>query len=136
MKIKIDKQILPLIVAMNSTGWIETFSSCQGHPKAKGQERKCFPKPYIAFYCESSKVNELCKILNQIETVATDTKRDRYICFDLGIIHSNEVCGCQGDAKKGWLALNLNIETKSAANKRRTFIQLAKLFEQQTAVLQ
>jgi hypothetical protein len=106
---KLDKLILPLVEAMNATGWIETVSSCQGHPKSEHHQ-----KPYIAFYCKSSMIKRLCRMLNQVET-----RMDEWIWLDLFIVHSDNVNGCQEDAKRGWLALHLGINVDTPRAKRR-----------------
>lgn len=88
-KIKIDKDMRPLIEAMNATGWIETVSCCQGHPRSEYHQT-----PYVAFYCKSSKIKLLCRMLNQVERIMENTMNE-YIWFDLSIVHNEEVNGCQ-----------------------------------------
>lgn len=121
IKIDVDRDVYPLLVAMNRSGWIKTVSSCQGHPGSK-----YFSNPYIAFHCRSGKVSRLCKILNQAERKSPDD----FIWFDLSIVHSDDVNGCQMDADRGWLALDLHIKTDSPSSKRKAFNLLAELFEQ------
>ena len=107
---EIDKGILPLIKTMNGAGWIETISCCEGHPGAEH-----FQQPYIAFYCKASKIKTLCSILN-----ATSGAVNSAAFFDLSIVFSNEVNGCQEDAPRGWIALDLQIDTEARA-KRKVF---------------
>lgn len=115
---EIDKGILPLIKTMNGADWIETVSCCEGHPGAEH-----FQQPYIAFYCKASKIKTLCSILN-----AASEALDRAAWFDLSIVFSNEVNGSQDDAPRGWIALDLQIDTEARA-KRKVFNLLSDGFK-------
>jgi hypothetical protein len=103
---------------------LKQFHHARGHP---GSE--FFQTPYVAFFCKSSKIKELCKILNQAEKQEQD--QDNFLLFDLSVNHSNDVHGCQSEARRGWIALDLQIEVDSATIKKRTFALLTDLFQQQ-----
>lgn len=111
---EIDIGILPLIDAMNSTGWIKTVSCCEGHPGSKYNET-----PYVAFFCKSSKLSELAKIMNQI------TREADVFFNDLSWVFHDEVYGNQYDAPKGWISLDLQLtncgETPTEEAKKRIF---------------
>jgi len=98
---KIDAGILPLINAMNSTGWMETISCCEGYPGAK-----FFHNPYIAFFCKTEKIDTLSKILNK---AINSFKQYETPYLDLGIAFYDDVNGCQADAPKGYISLSLDI---------------------------
>lgn len=108
---EIDKNILPLIKAMNGTGWIRTVSSCEGH---LGAER--FQRPYIAFYCKASKMKTLCRILNATSDAFDDD--DDSVWLELEIVWNGEIHGCQEETPRGWIALNLTIETETTKKKK------------------
>lgn len=116
---KIDEEILPLIEAMNNTGFIETFSSCEGHPDSEHSKR-----PYVAFFCKSDNIPSICNILNDIEGGAEDYA----VAFDLGIIHEPLLIESQLDTEKGLLALHLRIMARRAADKRHAFKLLTDRF--------
>lgn len=89
----IDEGIKALIDSMNSTGWIKTISSCEGH---NGEI------PYVAFYCRANRINFLTRVLDTVE-------HDFFpmVMFECCLVHESEICGCQGDAPAGWMALHL-----------------------------
>ena len=99
----IDDNILPLVQAMNETGWIRTVSSCQGHDD-KGKE---FESPHVAFFVKSDCINELAKVLDRAEKETID-EVDAFIRCKL--VFSEEIANSQADAPDGWIAFCLDFE--------------------------
>ncbi|MBU4501114.1 MAG: hypothetical protein KKA79_00865 [Nanoarchaeota archaeon] len=95
----IDEQIKPLIDIMNNSGWIKTFSSCEGH---HGDE--VFDEVYVGFYCKANKIKLLCKILNTIEKKLgkIPTMMKLFLQFSKEWPYGNQV-----EAPEGYLALEL-----------------------------
>lgn len=89
----IDPLIEPLIKVMNSSNWIKTVSSCEGHEDKR---------PYIAFYCKADKINLLARILDNVEHEFFPG-----IIFDCCLVHDSEVHDHQGQAPPGWISLQL-----------------------------
>lgn len=116
---EIDKGILPLINAMNNTGWIKTASCCEGYPGCESHEW-----PYIAFFCKASKLSELCKTLNQLEV----DDKEGFTYFDLSVVHNDYIANNQSEAKRGWIALDLQIYMKPLTAKIKTFNLLKSSF--------
>lgn len=117
---QIDQGILPLVTAMNSNDWIETLSSCEGHPESEHHK-----KPYVSFWCRSDDIPKVCQILNEIES----TYEEISVVFDLGIIHETILDHHQQDDRKGWLLLHLKFMSKTEDIKRQTIEQLTDQFK-------
>lgn len=116
---RIDKGIRPLVDAMNATGWIETVSSCQGHPRDAANET-----PYVAFYGKASRVPELCEILNRADRAAPEGSA----WLNLSIVHGDDINGCQRDARRGWIALDLHIEILKPRTRAQVIAALTETF--------
>ena len=59
---RIEPKIRPLVDAINSYGWIATYSSCQGHTTPP------IP-PYISFYAKAEKGAEFVECIRRIPNI-------------------------------------------------------------------
>lgn len=110
---ELDHNIKPVVEAMNTTGYIETVASCEGH-----QDHEIYDIPYIKFFCKADRINDLALILNNV-----------YKKFDKGylmlhVIFDEEIAVCQRDAPWGYLCLQINIclyDQEKTADKMELF---------------
>jgi len=57
----LDKGIAPLVQAMNKTGWIMTYSSCEGHSIGSKY-------PSVSFWCKSEKLIVIDEIIKNLKS--------------------------------------------------------------------
>jgi hypothetical protein len=98
----IDPGIKGLITAMNGTGYLQTICSCEGH-----QERD--ETPYVSFVCRATDINQLCKVLNEAESVAEN--EGLVLAFILSVVHNKDIINCQESIPDGYLSLDLQFDT-------------------------
>lgn len=94
---KIDHKIMPIVKAMNKTGYMETVSSCEGH-----LNDEIYDLPYIRFFCKAGEVDTLAAVLNRVY------KEFEQGYIMLHVIFDEEAGVCQRDAPGGYLCLQLN----------------------------
>jgi hypothetical protein len=112
---EIDPGIKGLIDAMNQTGYIQTFVSCEGHKKDDN--------PYVGFACRTSQIKKLCKILNKV-------MKSLDIFLELNIILPETVLNCQDDMPKGYLSLDLTFMVSTNKVKIQAFKMLEDCFKE------
>lgn len=127
----IDEGMRTLVSSMNRHEWLYTVSSCEGH---EGHES--FPNPYVSFACHMSKLNQLCKILQQVDKEIYDSGRSA--CVDLSIVFSTFVNNSQDDMQDGWISLHLDIEIHDSnfeETKKYLLNRLTKLFSSERVLI-
>ncbi len=96
----IDLQIKNLIEAMNRTGFIKTFCSCEGHEEEEPAT--------VSFIMRYDRLNKLGKILNKANKKAE--KSGILLDCVLKIVYYNEVLNCQEDLPEDFLSLELILD--------------------------
>jgi len=122
-----DKEMITICDTMNDTGNMVTYSSCIGHGddelgiETGRMEVFSDCNGHIAFHCKYDYVDELCAIIDAIDSTE----------LDLSINYSHQVYAsqCGIEEGEGWISFDLSIRSPLEQDRIRIVNKLTEYFK-------
>lgn len=127
----LDIGIAPLVHAMNETGWIMTYSSCEGHSTG------C-KYPNVSFWCKADKVIIINEIIERLK-LEFNKQYPEFIKLRTNITCENQYLEWKSFLwfefntdeidKGGWTSLNMMIRSYDPTKKSKVIKQMTNCFK-------